>query len=78
LCVATDVGDSAFMVEGTGRSAPYGDDEAFVQACLELLSLSSKKKQNLSQLARSKIYQTYNISDIITRYTTLYFCLSNA
>ena len=78
LCVATDVGDSAIMVEGTGRSAPYGDDEAFVQACLELLSLSSKKKQNLSQLARSKIYQTYNISDIITRYTTLYFCLSNA
>lgn len=77
LCVATDVGDSAIMVNGIGKTVPYGDEEAFVQACLEILSLPSNEKRALGQLARAQINQTYNISDIMEQYKSLYLTLGN-
>lgn len=71
-CVATDVGDSAFMIQAAGRVVPPKDPQSFARACRELLQLSSEERQQLGLAARQRMSQLFSISSVVARYEELY------
>jgi glycosyltransferase involved in cell wall biosynthesis len=71
-CVATDVGDSAFIVADTGRVAPPGDDDALGRAIGELLDLPAHDRAALGARARQRIATHFDIRLVARRYEAFY------
>lgn len=71
-CVATDVGDSAFLIADTGRVVAPGDDAAFAAQCLSLLSLSPEVRMRLGMSARARIEKHFEIGVVTRMYEELY------
>lgn len=71
-CVVTDVGDSAAIVDETGRAVPVGDMEALAQKVVELLELSAGDRQGLGDNARARVQQCYEIGHVVRLYEELY------
>jgi glycosyltransferase involved in cell wall biosynthesis len=71
-CVATDVGDSRRIVDGTGRVVSPSDPAALRRAWLELLSLSETEIKKLGSTAREYIGREFGLNAIVTRYEALY------
>jgi glycosyltransferase involved in cell wall biosynthesis len=71
-CVVTDVGDAATIVADTGRVVSPGDHRAFADACVELLSLSSCKREILGKKARQRVMDNYSLPAIAREYEALY------
>ena len=71
-CVVTDVGDSAEMVGETGRVAKQGDIEGLARGVLDILSLSSEERQELSEKSRKRIRAKYSIKSIARQHEEFY------
>jgi glycosyltransferase involved in cell wall biosynthesis len=71
-CVVTDVGDSAFMVQDTGKIVPPKDTQAFAQACRELLDLSPSKRCELGLAARARAKECFALHSVVGSYQRLY------
>jgi glycosyltransferase involved in cell wall biosynthesis len=77
-CVATDVGDSAIMIQDTGKVVPPGDPRSFARACRELLGLSPEGRRQLGLMARQRVQQLYSLNAVVERYQELYQQLAEA
>jgi glycosyltransferase involved in cell wall biosynthesis len=71
-CVATDVGDSAFLIGDTGRVVPAEDCGSLAEACKDLIGLGRGARRNLGLAARSRIISRYSLAPVVQRYESLY------
>lgn len=71
-CAATDVGDSASIVGDTGRVVASGDMAGLAAAMQELLTLPVEERAALSQRARVRVAENFEIGQIVRRYEAFY------
>ncbi len=71
-CVTTNVGDSGFIVEDTGRVVDPGNAAALSQAWRSLLQLSESDRQSLGQRARQRVIDQFSLRSIVQRHEALY------
>jgi len=71
-CVATDVGDSSFLIGDTGMVIPPRDPQALAAAWERLMNLSQEERLALGERARQRVQQLFSIVQIAQRYQDLY------
>ena len=71
-CVATDVGDSAFIVGDTGRIVPPRDEEALAKAWGDLLNLGQERLRELGAMARQQVIEKFSLDAVVHQYEILY------
>ena len=60
-CVVTDVGDSAFIVNGTGFVVPPRDPRALADAWCRMLELSEEARAELGAKARQRVRDGFSV-----------------
>jgi len=63
--VVTDVGDSAWIVGGTGVVVPHSDPGALTQGILNLIAMPAEQRQALGGQARSRIVAEFGIDNLV-------------
>jgi glycosyltransferase involved in cell wall biosynthesis len=71
-CVATNVGDSAFLVSDTGVSVPPQNPQAIAHGICQLIDAGPSKRKELGTAARKRIESEFSIQKITLRYVDLY------
>ena len=71
-CVVTDIGDSAWMVDTTGRVVPPRNPEALANAWKELIDLGTEGRAALGQAARARAIAHFSLDSVVDQYETLY------
>lgn len=71
-CVATDVGDCAYIIGDTGRVVPVGDMDAFGVTTEMLLRLPREQREVLGTRARQRIASMFGIGSVVLRYEKTY------
>ncbi|MEG3438746.1 glycosyltransferase [Pannus brasiliensis CCIBt3594] len=71
-CVATDVGDSAWIVGNTGKVVPPRDPERLARGWQDIIELDLEKRSRLGGLARERIVRDFSIEKIADEYNDLY------
>ena len=64
-CVVTDVGDSAWIVEGTGVIVPSGDYKALAQDLRRLIRLPPQERKGLGEASRSRVVTEFSIDKLV-------------
>ncbi len=65
--VATDIGDTRWVMGETGHTVPPGDPAALAQACIELLDAGVTQ----DHAARTRIEQQFSIESVLQKFATL-------
>lgn len=76
-CVATDVGDSAFIIGETGRIVPPRDPAALADAWNELLAMQPQQRERLGTGARDRVCRLFDLTAVTRQYEALYERLAN-
>lgn len=63
--VVTDVGDSAWIVGGTGVVVPHSDPGALTQGMLKLIDMPAEQRRALGGQARSRIVAEFGIDNLV-------------
>ena len=71
-CVATDAGDSAFIIGGTGRLVPPRNSGALAAAWRELIEMGEGARRKLGEEARQRVLENFSIEAIAKSYESLY------
>ncbi len=71
-CVVTDVGDSAWIVGGTGRVVPPRDSGALADAWLDLIEMGNEGRRELGRRARQRICENFSLDEVVRQYENLY------
>ena len=71
-CVATDIGDSAFIIGDTGRIVPPKDPQALARGWQEIIDLSLSERAELGEAARKRVINNFALEGIVNRYEQLY------
>ena len=71
-CVATDVGDSVFILGDTGCAIPPGDEQALAQAWLDLIELGPQARRAMGRRALDRIRSQFSLPTVAARYEDLY------
>ena len=71
-CVATDVGDSRWIIGDTGKVVPPRDPEALANAIGDLVEMGAAQRRELGAKARQRILQDFTIDKIALQYEDLY------
>lgn len=71
-CVATDVGDLAWMLAGTGAVVPAGDPPALAAALRRMLDMRAEDAAIESVRARERVLETFSQEQMIERYRGTY------
>ncbi len=66
--VATDIGDTAWVMGDTGRLVPAKDPQALAAACLEVLSLPSEKRHELGENGRQRIAEHFSLASVLAHF----------
>ncbi len=69
---ATDIGDSAEIIGGTGRVVPPQDPSALADAVLDLLRLPAGERQALGAAARRRVEENFSLERMAAAYAGLY------
>ncbi len=75
-CVATDVGDSRFLISDTGITIPTDHHEILATACIELLKMKKDTFQELRRKAQLRIQRHFGIKKITKQYEQLYLSVA--
>ena len=71
-CVVTDVGDSAWIVGGTGIVVPPRDPESLTKGWSGLMTLSCEDRTKLGMQARRRMIDNFSLGPIVKQYEDLY------
>ncbi len=71
-CVATDVGDSAYILGETGRTIAPGDAAALAAAWRYLIDLGPRRRHALGRQAMERIRANFSLPIVAARYEALY------
>ncbi|UKK85252.1 glycosyltransferase [Sphingopyxis sp. BSN-002] len=71
-CVATDVGDSARLMNGLGRVVPPGDAAQMAEAIGEIAAMDLARRSEMGEAARDRIVATYGLDATVEAYAGLY------
>jgi glycosyltransferase involved in cell wall biosynthesis len=71
-CVATDVGDSAWIVADTGIVVAPGRPDRLVQGMLDLLAAGPERRAALGVAARERVHEKFDMAQVAQRYLRLY------
>jgi glycosyltransferase involved in cell wall biosynthesis len=71
-CVATDIGDSAWIVGRTGIVVPPRDPDALADALARLVALGPDGRRQLGAAARARVIEHFEVDEIVGRYEALY------
>lgn len=71
-CIATDVGDSSFIVGDTGLVVPSQDPHALADAMGQFYAMSMDDRYSLGHKARQRILDKFSLSMIVRQYESLY------
>jgi glycosyltransferase involved in cell wall biosynthesis len=71
-CVATDVGDSAYLVGDTGLIVSPRNPEALAHAIGQLLDAGSARRKELGMEARRRIESEFSLPKVARRYEEFY------
>lgn len=71
-CVATDVGDSAWIIGNTGFVVKAGNMKALTDAFLSLIEMGLEKRKKIGQLARDRIKKNFSIDVVAKQYEDAY------
>lgn len=71
-CIATDIGDSAWIIGETGLVVPRRDSEALAQALERFARFDADERARRSAAARARITQNFALPEIARRYQALY------
>lgn len=69
--VATDIGDTAWVMGETGRLVPAKDPEALAAACLQILALSPEERRRLGDEGRRRIAEHFSLERALTEFESL-------
>lgn len=70
--VATDVGDSAWLLGDIGRVVPPEQPQAMADAVISLLRLTPQQRAHLGQEARRRVAERFSLRDTAQRYMDLH------
>ena len=71
-CVVTDVGDSAWLVDDAGWVVPPQDPMAMARAAIQILTAPVAERIRLSQRARQRMEEQFNICGIARQYADIW------
>lgn len=71
-CVATEVGDSAWIIGDTGFLVPPRDAVALADAWEKVINLDSKARKALGEAARKRILENFSLNTVVQQYESLY------
>lgn len=71
-CVATNVGDCAYIIGGTGHVVPVGDMARFAWGVEAMLTLSQAKRTALGEKARARVASCFEIGHVVRSYEESY------
>lgn len=72
VCVATDVGDSAYIVGDTGFIVPLRSPGELAQAWMQVLEMDEETRLSLGEAARTRVEANFSLPVIASRYENLY------
>ena len=71
-CVATDVGDSSWIIDCTGKIVPPRNPQALAEGWQELIELGAEGRKNLGQQARERIIANFSLKYVVNKFESLY------
>jgi glycosyltransferase involved in cell wall biosynthesis len=71
-CVATNVGDVAYLLGETGILTPPRDPEAIAQALKKLIDIGREGRMLLGEAARRRIIDHFSLEAVTQLYESLY------
>jgi len=71
-CVVTDVGDSALIVENTGKVVAPNDPHALAEAWRSLIEAGPTERRRLGTAARARIREHFALPAIVQSYQKIY------
>jgi glycosyltransferase involved in cell wall biosynthesis len=71
-CVATDVGDSSWIIADTGYTVPPGDPHALAAAWERLATMNPFERGKLGTAARNRVVKYFELEKITKQYEQLY------
>lgn len=71
-CVTTNVGDAAYLLNGSGIVVPPQDSYALASALQEMINLSAEERSALAQSAKARIYSDFSIDRASENFIRLY------
>jgi glycosyltransferase involved in cell wall biosynthesis len=75
-CIATDVGDCAWIIADTGLIVPPGDPAALAAGLRRLLGMDRERRRQLGIAARRRVLEQFSLREMAHRYEDLYRRLS--
>jgi glycosyltransferase involved in cell wall biosynthesis len=77
-CVATDVGDSAYIVGDAGTIVPPRDPAALAAALDAMLARTPEELRALSEAARRRVDEKFALPKVIRQYEDTYEAIVNS
>lgn len=74
-CIATDVGDSGWIMGTSGIVVPPRNPQAFAAAVIQLCSESEDERRQRGKAARARIQAEFDLEEISRRYRRLYLSI---
>jgi len=71
-CLATDVGDSAYLVADTGIIVPSRNADAFAEGLVRLIAAGAEGRRQMGKAARMRIEQQFSIPQMVRSFESLY------
>jgi glycosyltransferase involved in cell wall biosynthesis len=71
-CIATDVGDSGWIIGGTGHLVPPRDAAAMAAALAGLAEAGPDTRRKMGEAARARVVASFSLGQIASRYEALY------
>jgi len=76
--VATDVGDSAWIIGDTGKVVPRGNMQALAEGVTDLLMMPAENRQALGSKSRARIKEEFEIGKVAALYQQYFFHLADS
>lgn len=69
--VATDIGDTAWVMGDTGRIVPAKDPQALANACRDILRLPAGQRHELGMKGCQRIKEHFSLQSVLSEFNTL-------